>query len=895
MKPWRYATLNSLRFSLTLIVLATGVPLLLVTLVSGFHQRQKELTQAKLTLSRLAESVAILEESSVNNIRRTLESLAAYPEVKRMDGRACETIFRKIRELSARHLNIALFDIAGDLVASAIPSKKYNVSDRKNFTNTIQREKFTVGGYTISRTVAIPSLPFMIPIFNDHGRINGVLVLAVTLESFSDLFGKTTLPEGSFIGLTDNAGFRLFRHPPQENHPPGELVPARMRNAASAIRKDGFFSEKGADGVKRVYALRKMKLTPDEPSYLNIFVGIPESYILSKADAVTARYLLIVAISLLFAASLAWFIGREVYRRVSKLVNVAHLLGAGDLSARTGNTNPKGGLGKLSTALDNMAISLERDDIRRINSEKALRRSESKFRHILERVPLIGISLDPRGHLTFANDHFLKLTGWNREEALGRNWFDTFIPPEIREEIRTVFTSTMSAKTTWDFSSNENDILTRDGHRLNVAWANVLTKDADATVLDVTCLGVDLTERERAEKSLLKARDAAEAANRAKGEFLANMSHELRTPLNGVLGMLQLLDNSSNIADDDKVLLETAMESGRGLLAIINDILSFSQLDAGKLTIAQDPVNLREIVDSLSRTFLYEVQEKQLSLVASIDDGVPDTVLSDAGRIRQILLNLITNALKFTNDGQVEIAATMLPHYPSPSDRRILITVSDTGIGIPDDKIEYIFEPFTQVDGSLTRKYKGTGIGLGIVRQLVHLMGGSICIDSTTGAGTTFYVTIQCKWSLLKPTAATMAQAETSRIRHGFRVLVAEDDRVNLFTATRFLERLGCLATGANDGREAMTLLAAEHFDCILMDVQMPVMDGVEATKAIRASQELGAKARTPIIAMTAHAMPGDREQFLAAGMDGYISKPVDMDELERILSGIVEKHHAEH
>jgi len=527
------------------------------------------------------------------------------------------------------------------------------------------------------------------------------------------------------------------------------------------------------------------------------------------------------------------------------------------------------------------------DITERKRAEDALRRSEGKLRHILERVPLIGLSLDTQGRLTFANDHFLKLTGWTREEALGRDWFDTFIPPEHREEIRGVFAASITTKDVWDYSSYVNDILARDGRRLTVAWANVLAKDLGGDMTDLTCLGVDLTERSRAEKLLLQAKEAAEAANRAKGEFLANMSHELRTPLNGVLGMLQLLDNNSCIANDDKVLLETAMESGRGLLAIINDILSFAQFDAGKLAIAREPADLREIVNSLCRAFQYEVEERGLTLEAAVDDSVPGQVLSDTGRLRQILLNLITNALKFTSGGRVEVGVCVLPISPSPADRMLLVSVSDAGIGIPDDKLDVIFEPFTQVDGSLTRKYKGTGIGLGIVRQLAHLMGGSVCVDSAVGVGTTFYVTIRCGWSLLKPAAETASQAEQAGDIAGLRVLVAEDDRVNLFTATRFLERLGCAATGAGDGREAVALLEREDFDCILMDVQMPEMDGVKATRAIRSSAALGPKARIPIIAMTAHAMPGDREQFLAAGMDGYLSKPVDMDELERVLAKV--------
>ena len=384
---------------------------------------------------------------------------------------------------------------------------------------------------------------------------------------------------------------------------------------------------------------------------------------------------------------------------------------------------------------------------------------------------------------------------------------------------------------------------------------------------------------------LVAAKEAAESANRAKSEFLANMSHELRTPLNGVLGMLQLLDHTVVLASADKVLLKTAIESGRGLLTIINDVLSFAQLDAGKLAIFREPASIREVMDEVCRAFRHEATGKGLDLDYAVDGATPASLLLDAGRLRQIMLNLLSNALKFTPAGRISLHASLLPAVPAPGERVLLITVADTGIGVPDNKQNLMFEPFTQVDGSLSRKYKGVGIGLGIVRQLARLMGGSVCMDSTEGQGTTFYVTLRCGLPPRPQAVPVRPSPPCSPLPPGLRVLVAEDDPVNLFAATRFLERLGCSATGAPDGRKALALLAAGDFDCILMDVQMPDMDGLEATRAIRSSQELGRKSRIPIVAMTAHAMPGDREQFLAAGMDGYIAKPVDMDELARVLA----------
>jgi len=396
----------------------------------------------------------------------------------------------------------------------------------------------------------------------------------------------------------------------------------------------------------------------------------------------------------------------------------------------------------------------------------------------------------------------------------------------------------------------------------------------------------DMTDRHRHAQELSRAKAEAEAANKAKAEFLANMSHELRTPLNGVLGMLQLLDSDPDIAHEHKVLLETALESGRGLLTIINDILSFAQLDAGRLTVVREPADPRLIVESVCRAFLYEASDRGLVLDYRVDDAVPATVLSDPGRLRQILLNLLSNAMKFTPQGRIGVEMRLLPCAPSPADRMLLLTVSDTGIGIPADKQTAVFEPFTQVDGSLTRKYQGAGIGLGIVRHLAQLMGGSVCLESDAGEGATFYVTVRVGWALAAVRPRPRPEAGGPGLA-GLRVLIAEDDRVNMLTALRFLERLGCLATPAANGREALDLLARGAFDCVLMDVQMPVMDGFEAARTIRSHAALGEKSRIPIVAMTAHALAEDRQRCRDAGMDDYISKPMDMDELARALGNV--------
>ncbi|MEW5774264.1 MAG: ATP-binding protein [Thermodesulfobacteriota bacterium] len=390
-------------------------------------------------------------------------------------------------------------------------------------------------------------------------------------------------------------------------------------------------------------------------------------------------------------------------------------------------------------------------------------------------------------------------------------------------------------------------------------------------------------QRIRMEADIRAARTAAEAANRAKGEFLANMSHEIRTPLNGMFGMLQLA-LMGDLDAEQREYLETAMASGRSLLRVLGDILDFSKLEMGKVDLTPAPFDMRDTLAQVGDIFGLEARAKGLDFEVRIQDPFPARLVGDESRILQVLLNLAGNAVKFTESGEVRVTVSALPHPRLPARLAVFLEVSDTGIGIREDSLDHIFEAFAQADASSTRRYQGSGLGLSIVRRLVQLMGGSLTVESRYGQGAAFTValplTVERRVQERAPAPEAPAGAGLP-----LRVLLAEDDRVNQLAARRALELAGHSVTVAANGQEALHLLARDDFDCILMDVQMPVMDGLEATRAIRRAANLGSKARIPIIALTAHAMKGDRERFLATGMDGYIAKPVDVAELSAVLA----------
>ena len=410
---------------------------------------------------------------------------------------------------------------------------------------------------------------------------------------------------------------------------------------------------------------------------------------------------------------------------------------------------------------------------------------------------------------------------------------------------------------------------------------------ADGQVNGILVVFEDITAREYDKAQLIVMTQKAEAASKVKSEFLANMSHEIRTPLNGVLGMLQLLE-TTDPNDEQKEYLLGAIRSTSRLTRLLADILDLSRIEAGRMEIVEAEFDIKIMRDSIRELFEMEARRKGLRLEFGRDEKIPMVLIGDEARLRQILFNLVGNAIKFTEKGEIRIEASLLPS-PSDSSVRVLIAISDTGIGISGEHLKDIFEPFVQAEGSYTRRFQGAGLGLSIVRRLVKLLGGNLSIDSTVGEGTTFYLSLPFKLPETKQKLEELgAYGASSPGRVPRRVLLAEDDSLSSLTCKRMLEKFGYSVTAANDGQEALQLLTEEHFDLILMDVQMPVMDGVEATKAIRGSSMLGVKSRTPIIAMTAYAMSGDKEKFLASGMDDYITKPVDREALIEVIERVL-------
>jgi two-component system, sensor histidine kinase and response regulator len=524
---------------------------------------------------------------------------------------------------------------------------------------------------------------------------------------------------------------------------------------------------------------------------------------------------------------------------------------------------------------------------------EALRRAEQKYRSIFENATEGIFQTTPEGKYLSANPALARMFGYDSPEELLADLTDIgsqlYVDPDRRREFA------LAIRHDGRIQDFEAQIYRRDK---SVIWisenARAVHDEVTGELLYYEGMVQDITLRKSTEDAGKQATAAAEAANRAKSEFLANMSHEIRTPMNGVIGMTGLLLETS-LTNEQREFAESIGFSADALLTIINDILDFSKIEAGKLTFELLDFDLAEAVESILDMLAEGADGKGIELVSTISPDVPTRLRGDVGRLRQILANLIGNAIKFTETG--EIVVQVFKESETETHAGVRFNVQDTGIGIPAETQVRLFQAFSQADGSTTRKYGGTGLGLTISKQLVAMMDGQIGVHSEPGNGSTFWFTILLEKQAAdaKPPEKTVVAAsvpnpsEPNPQIEKMRILLAEDNIVNQKVALGQLRKLRCRADSVANGLEVLAALQLAPYDIILMDCQMPEMDGYEATRVIRKQEQSLGKAcswKSPvyIIAITANAMQADREKCLATGMDDYLSKPVRPLELRAAL-----------
>jgi PAS domain S-box-containing protein len=533
-------------------------------------------------------------------------------------------------------------------------------------------------------------------------------------------------------------------------------------------------------------------------------------------------------------------------------------------------------------------VAIKQDVTERKQAEEVLQEKEELLRNAFDRAAAGMLLTETDGRFKRVNQAFCEILGCSQSELAALNLAEITVPED--QGMNTEVARQLLAGET-DAVQTETRYRHKSGRVVLCDTRISLVRDSHSRPLYFVVHGIDIGKRKETELQLQRAKEAAEAANHAKGEFLANMSHEIRTPMNGILGMTELALDTT-LSPEQRQYLDAVKTSAHSLLAVVNDILDFSKIEAGKLELNPIVFDLRSVLGKSLEPFALEARRKGLVFECRIREEIPESIVADPTRLCQVVVNLLGNALKFTHQGRVALDVECAIQDADVGTLRV--TVTDTGIGIPAQKQSLVFGAFAQADGSTTRRFGGTGLGLSISARLVEMMGGSIWVESSEGKGSRFYFTVRVGLSKLERASAIPIVGADGQDPLGVRVLsprlggdsrlasgqaacilLAEDNAINQVFVTRLLERWGHRVVVAENGRDALAALDRESFDLVLMDVQMPEMDGFEATGAIRQRESENGGGHLPIVALTAHAMKGDRARCLDAGMDDYLSKPI--------------------
>jgi PAS domain S-box-containing protein len=522
------------------------------------------------------------------------------------------------------------------------------------------------------------------------------------------------------------------------------------------------------------------------------------------------------------------------------------------------------------------------DITERYHAEQTLKRQEEKYRNIIDNMQLGLVEIDLEYRVLYANRSYCQMMGYTADELLGQPLHPLIMSSGAVDSLR----DRLADRRRGISGSYELEVTTKQGERKWLFVGAAPLYDQDKQPTGTIGINLDITHQKHLEKNLREAKQQAEDSARAKELFLANMSHEIRTPMNAILGMSQLLAKTT-LAPRQSNYLHAITTSAQNLLVIINDILDISKLDAGKMTIERVGFNVARLCEQVEKTMLYKAEEKGLRFVTKVSPLIPNVVLGDPYRITQILLNLVSNSVKFTDKGEITVECEVAGYFNGQI--IVAFSVCDTGVGIDPDYLQSIFQEFSQEDSSITRKFGGTGLGLSISRSLARLMGGEIDIESEKGKGTSshfcLFLPIGTVNDLPQRKSASITNPQDLR---GKRILLVEDNEYNRLLAKSFLRSAHLKVTEAENGEEAIERAQTQEFDLILMDVQMPVMDGFVATQHLR--QQLGIT--TPIIALTASAINGEKQRCLAAGMNDYLTKPFYEDELMQLVHDWVLRPH---
>ncbi|MBY5946903.1 ATP-binding protein [Photobacterium rosenbergii] len=691
-------------------------------------------------------------------------------------------------------------------------------------------------------------------------------VLATDL-AYLDSFAQSITAEHNlaYIRITDRNGLELTRH--------GEYHNVTNHNLPSEV----------TDGVYDVCS----EIVVGGQFYGKVEMGVRVDDFQALMSQATRMSLLIAVLEMTLVAIFSFALGTYLLRRLEKLkqgVEQVGKIGPGGQIAITGNDE----VTRVGEAFNQMSLSLalaQQGLAQKHQQQIELTEKVTELAQVAEHARDVIIITDAKGYITWVNPAFETLTGYQSEEALGKQPGDLLQGRGTDKAAVAQMSASLAQK-----KAVKVELLnyTKQGHAYWVEMDISPVLDQDGEVIRFIAVERDITERRRVNKRLEEALEQATKASSAKSDFLANMSHEIRTPMNAIMGLSELLLDKVTIPEQHEKL-KIINQSAENLVTIINDILDYSKIEAGKLTLNDAQFDLREVLEQAVELSAYQAKNKGLPVMLDIPSDIHTQVIGDKGRLNQVLLNLLGNAVKFTQKGHIKLSVTEELLGQGPLFR---FTVEDTGMGIPEDRLPYIMDKFEQVDNSATREFEGTGLGLAICKHLVALFGGKLQVQSIQDVGSTFSFTIGLKLQAVggegmaeRVVQSTSAIQTEEEALPALKVLVAEDSQVNRMLVEAMLANSQLNLIFAKDGQEAVDLYQQHRFDMVITDISMPRKDGYDVTNEIRALQQSSQFPWCPVIALSAHAMLEEQENCHQRGLDDYLTKPVKKHELLAMIA----------
>ena len=560
-------------------------------------------------------------------------------------------------------------------------------------------------------------------------------------------------------------------------------------------------------------------------------------------------------------------------RPISPHVTAEHTLTSDNALIDTEEMRP------LTTPADNLAygIAMVRSRISREQAERELQTSEKRLRCITDSALDAIVMMDPCGAITYWNPAAERILGYRSDEALGKDLHDLFVPERYHGDFHAAFPEFLNTGYGKAIGiSRDVSARRKDGQEVAVAvsLSSVMLNGEYHSVGIIH----DVTERKKHEYELEQARNAAEAASRAKSEFLSTMSHEIRTPLNAILGMGDLLSEGPLNAEQAEYL-KVMSSAGETLLYLVDNVLDLSKIEAGKLQLESTTFQLAECIEHLTSILSLKASVKGVTFSSTVEADVPDRLVGDAQRLQQVLINLVGNAIKFTGSGG-NVSLRVEPEHLSDTEIRVNFSVTDTGIGIPAEKLDLVFENFSQADSSTTRKYGGTGLGLAISKRLVAMMGGILSVASTPGTGSCFRFGARFTVPAESAALRTQEQPEAEKRNRALSILIVDDNKDNRIVLAAYFRRTDHTIDSAVNGAEAVEKIKLGGYDLVLLDMEMPVMDGYTAARTVREWERETGRPPLPLVALTANALKEDLQRSLAAGCTAHLAKPIDKGKL---------------